>query len=129
DCGDAGHILVSKRVADDLEQYPQWRPQLHDLGECEVKHGVLVHAVNLYTDELGNPEVQKIQSCKGRGESTCQVSHSQMGIDRRSDPDPRRHCLRFSFLATTETENFRTHVSDSGKIDRGIAVRKSKPRS
>src|SRR5213080_4938989 len=41
-CGDAGHILVSKRVADDLEQYPQWRPQLHDLGECEVKHSVLV---------------------------------------------------------------------------------------
>src|SRR5216117_3761296 len=57
DCGDAGHILVSKRVADDLEQYPQWRPQLHDLGECEVKHGVLVHAVNLYTDEVGNSQV------------------------------------------------------------------------
>src|SRR5712672_3170583 len=45
-CGDAGHILVSKRVADDLEQYPQWRPQLHDLGECEVKHGARLHAVN-----------------------------------------------------------------------------------
>jgi hypothetical protein len=57
DCGDAGHILLSKRVADDLEQYPQWRSRLRDLGECEVKHGVLVHAVNLYTDELGNPEV------------------------------------------------------------------------
>src|SRR5438094_5002113 len=57
DCGDAGHILLSNHVADCLEQYPQWRPQLHDLGECEVKHGVLVHAVNLYTDELGNPEV------------------------------------------------------------------------
>src|SRR5437773_10861026 len=40
DCGDAGHILLSKRVADDLEQYPQWRSHLHDLGECEVKHGV-----------------------------------------------------------------------------------------
>src|ERR1700726_3743214 len=57
DCGDAGHILVSKRVADDLEQYPQWRPQLHDLGECEVKHGVRVSVVNLYTHELGNAEV------------------------------------------------------------------------
>src|SRR5213083_2240361 len=57
DCGDAGHILVSKRVADDLQQYPQWRPQLHDLGECEVKHRARLHAVNLYTDELGNPEV------------------------------------------------------------------------
>src|SRR5438477_2325243 len=57
DCGDAGHILLSKHVADDLEQYPQWRSHLHELGECEVKHGVRVHAVNLYTDEVGNPEV------------------------------------------------------------------------
>jgi adenylate cyclase len=57
DCGDAGHILLSQHVADDLEQYPQWRSYLHDLGECEVKHAVRVHAVNLYTDELGNPEV------------------------------------------------------------------------
>src|SRR5213595_911955 len=57
DFGDAGHILLSKHVADDLEQYPQWRSQLHDLGECEVKHGVRVSVVNLYTDELGNPEV------------------------------------------------------------------------
>ncbi len=65
DCGDAGHILLSKRVADDLEQYPQWRSRLRDLGECEVKHGVLVHAVNLYTDELGNPEVpQKFKAVK-----------------------------------------------------------------
>src|SRR5712692_5264441 len=53
DCGDAGHILLSKRVADDLEQYPRWRPHLHDLGECEVKHGARLHAVNLYTEELG----------------------------------------------------------------------------
>src|SRR5216684_1581779 len=47
DCGDAGHILVSKRVADDLEQYPQWRSQLHNLGELEVKHGVRVGVVSL----------------------------------------------------------------------------------
>jgi TolB-like protein/Flp pilus assembly protein TadD len=56
DCGDAGHILLSKHVADDLEQYPQWRPLLHDLGECEVKHGVRASIVNLYTDEVGNSE-------------------------------------------------------------------------
>src|SRR5438128_418924 len=55
DCGDAGHILLSKHVAEDLEQYRQWRPHLHELGECEVKHGVRVSVVNLYTDELGNP--------------------------------------------------------------------------
>ena len=63
DCGDAGHILLSKHVADDLEEYPQWRSHLHDLGECEVKHGVRVHAVNLYTGEAGNPQVpQKFKS-------------------------------------------------------------------
>src|SRR4029453_2923945 len=65
DCGDAGHILLSKHVADDLEQYRQWRSQLHDLGECEVKHDVRVHVVNLYTDELGNRELpEKFQQAK-----------------------------------------------------------------
>ncbi len=56
DCGDAGHILLSKRVAEDIEQYAHWQPLLHELGECEVKHGVTLSLVNLYTDELGNPE-------------------------------------------------------------------------
>lgn len=55
DCGDAGHILVSKHVADDLEQYPQWRSHLVELGECEVKHGTRVSVVNLFTDDAGNP--------------------------------------------------------------------------
>src|SRR5215469_5145331 len=55
DCGDAGHILLSKHVAEDLEHYPRWQPCLHDLGECEVKHGVRVSLVNFYTDEVGNP--------------------------------------------------------------------------
>jgi TolB-like protein/Tfp pilus assembly protein PilF len=65
DCGDAGHILLSKHVAEDLEQYRQWQPNLHDLGECEVKHGVRIHAVNLYTDEVGNSEVpEKFQKTK-----------------------------------------------------------------
>src|SRR5205814_601300 len=57
DCGDAGHILLSKRVADDIDDYPQWRPLLHDLGSCEVKHGVRLHVVNLYTDGVGNAEL------------------------------------------------------------------------
>jgi TolB-like protein/class 3 adenylate cyclase/Tfp pilus assembly protein PilF len=57
DYGDGGHILLSKHVAEDLEQYPHWQPLLHDLGECEVKHGVRVSVVNLYTPELGNPAV------------------------------------------------------------------------
>jgi adenylate cyclase len=59
DCGDAGHILVSKRVADDLEQYGQWRPLLHDLGICEVKHGAILGIVNLYSDDAGNSETPK----------------------------------------------------------------------
>jgi len=67
-CGDAGHILLSKRVADDLEQYPRWRPQLHDLGECEVKHGMRIGVVNLYTDEVGNAQPpEKFQALKKRG--------------------------------------------------------------
>ena len=54
DCGDAGHILLSQHVADDLVQYRQWASRLHDLGEYEVKHGVRLHLVNLYADPLGN---------------------------------------------------------------------------
>src|SRR5437868_93217 len=57
DSGDAGHILLSKHVAEDLEEYPHWQPHLHELGECEVKHGVRLSVVNLYTEELGNPAV------------------------------------------------------------------------
>src|SRR5947209_8678629 len=57
DCGDAGHILLSKHVAEDLEEYPHWQPYLHELGECEVKHGVRVSVVNLYTAELWTPAV------------------------------------------------------------------------
>jgi len=59
DCGDAGHILLSKHVADDLEEYEQWRPLLHDLGTCEVKHGARIGVVNLYADQVGNPKLPK----------------------------------------------------------------------
>jgi TolB-like protein len=58
-CGDAGHILISKHVAEDLEEYEYWRPLLHAVGECEVKHGVRVAIVNLYVDEVGNPQLPK----------------------------------------------------------------------
>jgi TolB-like protein/class 3 adenylate cyclase len=57
DCGDAGHILISKRVADDLAQYSRWQPLLEDLGECEVKHGHKISIVNLHGDEVGNREL------------------------------------------------------------------------
>jgi len=57
DCGDAGHILLSRHVAEDLEHYPRWKPYLHSLGECEVKHGQLVSVVNFCQDGLGNSAV------------------------------------------------------------------------
>src|SRR5436309_11345651 len=59
DCGDASHILLSKHVAEDLEEYEKWRPLLHDLGTCEVKHGVRVSVVNLYDDQFGNAKLPR----------------------------------------------------------------------
>src|SRR6476619_2763968 len=59
DCGDTGHILASKHVAEDLEQHDRWRPMLHDLGSCEVKHGVRIDISNLYSDEIGNSQLPK----------------------------------------------------------------------
>ena len=62
DCGDAGHILLSRRVAADLAQYSKWQPHLHDLGDAEVKHGVIVSIANLYNEVAGNPAIpEKIQ--------------------------------------------------------------------
>src|SRR6202045_217223 len=57
DCGDAGTILLSRHVAEDLEHYPRWQAHLHTLGECEVKHGIRISVVNLYNDEIGNPAI------------------------------------------------------------------------
>src|SRR5512132_3375113 len=88
DCGDAGHILLSKHVAEDLEQYPHWQPHLHELGECEVKHGVPVSVVSLYTEELGNPAVPT----KIRRER-----EAKAGLDRRARTK-RRNALIFGSL-------------------------------
>ena len=67
DCGDAGHILLSKHVAEDLEEYERWRPLLHDLGSCEVKHGVRVSVVNLYDDQFGNAKLpQRFETAQKR---------------------------------------------------------------
>src|SRR5678810_826528 len=67
-CGDAGHILVSRHVAEDLEEYDHWRPLLHDLGTCEVKHGMRVGIANLYADQVGNLHLpKKFQALKRHG--------------------------------------------------------------
>jgi class 3 adenylate cyclase len=64
-CGDAGHILLSKRIVEDLKEYEEWRPLLHDLGEFEAKHGVRVSVANLYSEELGNPAVpEKLKAAR-----------------------------------------------------------------
>jgi TolB-like protein/Tfp pilus assembly protein PilF len=63
DCGDAGHVLLSRHVADDLKHYARWRPYLHEIGECKVKHGEVISLVNFYSEELGNP--QRPQNIRG----------------------------------------------------------------
>ena len=74
DCGDAGHILLSKHLADDLVEYRHWRPYLHDLGECEVKYGLRLHLVNLYKDNLGNPHLpEKLKRRRWKQASTAPV--------------------------------------------------------
>src|SRR6266704_1018109 len=70
DCGDAGHILLSKHVAEDLGQYRHWQPYLKDLGECEVKHGLRLHVVNLCKNGLGNPQVPEKFKRRGRWKQT-----------------------------------------------------------
>jgi TolB-like protein/class 3 adenylate cyclase/Tfp pilus assembly protein PilF len=74
DCGDAGHILLSKHVADDLSHYRHWQPYLRDLGEFEVKHGLRLSIVNLCKDEVGNPNLpEKLQRRRRRRESASSI--------------------------------------------------------
>src|ERR1700751_1290813 len=76
DCGDAGHILLSKHVAEDLEHFPRWQPYLHDLGECEVKHGVRVSLVNLYTDDAGNAAPPTRMAAQNRSSAASKRSYA-----------------------------------------------------
>jgi TolB-like protein/Flp pilus assembly protein TadD len=73
DCGDAGHILLSKRFAEDLAPYSRWNRHLHDLGECEVKHGRKVSLVNFYNEAVGNPEPPSKLKCSQRPPSISQL--------------------------------------------------------
>jgi TolB-like protein/class 3 adenylate cyclase/Tfp pilus assembly protein PilF len=74
DCGDSGHILLSEHVAEDLTQYRHWQPYLHDLGECEVKHGLRLHLFNLYKENLGNPHLPDKLKRGRRWKQTSNVS-------------------------------------------------------
>ncbi len=82
DCGDAGHILVSKRLADDLAHSRQWRTYLHDLGTCVVKHGVPISVVNFYSDEIGNPQLPE-KFKQRQGEQAAQAASGSPSVFRR----------------------------------------------
>jgi TolB-like protein/class 3 adenylate cyclase len=94
DCGDAGHILLSAHVAEDLCQYRHWQPCLHDLGECEVKYGLRLHLFNLYKDGLGNPQVpEKLR--RGRRKPA-----SAAGVRPISAPRWPKAALAIAFLVS-----------------------------
>jgi TolB-like protein/Tfp pilus assembly protein PilF len=77
DCGDDRHILLSKRVAEDLGHSREWRPYLHDLGQCAVKHGVPVFLVNFYRDDIGNPELPKrVQQSRSEEAAKAEAGHA-----------------------------------------------------
>src|SRR5438876_10806391 len=82
DCGDAGHILLSKRVAEDLQQNGRWRPHLHDLGEVELKHGERAHVFNFYTDDAGNsdPPKKKAMSSTAAAAGTIDLQRDRVSI-------------------------------------------------
>jgi TolB-like protein/Flp pilus assembly protein TadD/class 3 adenylate cyclase len=91
DCGDAGHILLSKRIADDLAQYARWRPQLHELGEIEVKHGVKVEIVNFYANGIGNAAVPRKVALTREEEATASKSE-------RARSRTKRRAIAIAFL-------------------------------
>jgi TolB-like protein/class 3 adenylate cyclase/Tfp pilus assembly protein PilF len=94
DCGDAGHILLSAHLAEDLCQYRHWQPCLHDLGQCEVKYGLRLHLFNLYKDGLGNPQVpEKLR--RGRRKPVSAVS-----VRPISAPRWPRAALAIAFLVS-----------------------------
>ena len=117
DCGDAGHILLSRHVADDLEQYPRWRPYLHDLGTVEVKHGVRVNVANLYSDEVGNPQLpSKLQAVKRH---RAQVRWAEVAtgwqsrlLVRWSDCCAGRHVFRAELLRRPVRSGARPSIPD-----------------
>src|SRR5256886_1061265 len=138
DCGDAGHILLSKHVAEDLEEYPHWQPHLHELGECEVKHGVRVSVVNLYTAELGNPAVpEKLKAARVAAAAVPEKSIAVLPFENRSrDPDNAYFAdgiqaeilTRLSKIADlkvisrTSTENYKSAPENLPEIARQLGV-------
>ena len=111
DCGDAGHILISKAVADVLDQVSTWKTALHDLGEAEVKHGVRVHLYNLYTDEAGNRELpQKLTHRPDDGSHGTFPSEEEEAVAGSSgDGSDCRACGGRLYLLPALAANVQTH--------------------
>jgi TolB-like protein/Flp pilus assembly protein TadD len=116
DCGDAGHILLSQHVADDLVHSRQWASRLHDLGDCEVKHGVRLHLVNLYAEPLGNAAVpQKFQQAEPKSAAEKPARRSSAGLIAA--------LAVIAILAAGAAYYFTAHRSKSAAIpEKSIAV-------
>jgi adenylate cyclase len=85
DCGDVGHILLSRHLADDLKHYARWRPYLHELGECVVKHGEIIALVNFYTEELGNPDRPQNIRVAAPAQSVAVLPFVNMSADKHDE--------------------------------------------
>jgi len=108
DCGDAGHILLSKHVADDLVHYRHWQPYLHDLGEYEVKHGLRLAIVNLYKDGVGNPSVPEKLQRRKRWKQSAQVTIKPVTAPSRLKPILVALILLIAVLVVALTIYFRS---------------------
>ena len=126
DCGDGGHILLSKRVAEDLAQYGRWQPHLHELGEVEVKHGVRLEVVNLYTDDFGNAALpEKLRQATQKREAAAFAAVLQK--DHRVESLAVKPLDNFSgdaskdYFADGMTDELITKLSQIGALKRVIS--------
>src|ERR1700730_1509259 len=125
DCADAGHILLSKRVAEDLAQSRQWQPHLFDLGECAVKHGVGVFIVNLFTGEAGNPRLpEKLKQAKEERAAAAAAFRTPPTIRRRTIVIAAAAVLLAGVIALIVHQRGRPFLSAAGEAipEKSIAV-------
>jgi TolB-like protein/Flp pilus assembly protein TadD len=120
DCGDAGHILLSKRIAEDLAQYREWRPYLHDLGEVEVKHGVRLEISNLYGDDVGNPATpEKVLKAERERATMAAAARPPATIHRKNVIIAAAVLLAVALIAGLWAIS---HKAISGALEKSIAV-------
>ena len=129
DCGDARHILLSKRTAEDLESYARWRPYLHDLGECEVKHGVRISLVNFCGNNIGNPETpEKLRRAKREGAIAARRGRKRV-LSAISIVAAACSLVAIGSSAIKPSKRNKRVGGSSGKKHRRAAVRKSERKS